>query len=155
MYNFSPFSSYPSGVFTLGIIAFTIWIIILYVTSRMGWKQLAAKFKYFSSVQGHQFSRISCKVGRIHYIKLCRIVYNADGFYIKLPYIFRMICPPLFIPWQEIQFKGEARSIGRKVMEMKIENQTVQIPYSLYEKINAELRFDTKKACFSSKETGV
>lgn len=136
----TPFSSYPASSILLAFILFLAWMILSFIASRLGWSQLSKRFKCFSPIQGQKFNYVSCKVGAIRYFRLCRFIYNEDGIYLKLPYLFKLFHSPLFIPWQEVKTAKKMNRITGTVLHMDVRDRTVEIPYKIYEKLKVDLK---------------
>jgi hypothetical protein len=71
-----------------------------------GWWSLATHFRTEDSVQGGTFRFASGSMGArlfpVHYGNCLFVTVNENGFGLAILFLFRMFCPPLFIPWSAI-----------------------------------------------------
>ena len=101
----------------------------------MGWGQLAWNYKYFLRLIGIENRFTSCKIGKIHYFKLCTVKIVDKGLYIRLPFLFKLMHSLLLIPWGDIVVGGEVKGFGMSALQLTVKDQRIQIPYKLYLKV--------------------
>lgn len=103
-------SSFFSGfLFIFVLISVTIVgrFIMSYWTSTNGWANLAKDYKVSSEIEGEKLSFIYMVMGRAIYKHCVVLIYNDEGLYMRLPFIYKMFHSPLYIPWNQIQYIKE------------------------------------------------
>lgn len=72
-----------------------------------GWSGLATNFRAEGTVDGEQFRFVSGSMGNrslpVHYGNCLFVTVNETGFAISILFLFRVLSPPLFIPWSAVE----------------------------------------------------
>jgi hypothetical protein len=91
-----------------------MWFGITGLLAHMGgWTSLAAKFRAIQAADGQRFRFVSGSMGKrflpVRYENCLFVTVNTEGFYLSILFPFRFQCPPLFIPWTDIESVTERR----------------------------------------------
>lgn len=98
---------------------------ITYVTSKMGWKSLAEKYRFDDKSEGERIGITSLSVNSANYNNAIVVKYNYNGLYLKTIFLFRLFHPPVFIPWSEIKNVRDKKIFFIKLKELIIGNPFV------------------------------
>ena len=84
-----------------------VWLCITGLLSVLsGWSGLAGHFRAEESVQGEKFRFVSGSIGNrflpVSYGNCLFITVNDSGFGLAILFLFRLLSPPLFIPWSAV-----------------------------------------------------
>ena len=79
-----------------------------------GWPSLAARFRSSQNTEGERFRFASGSIGASMWLPVsyrnCLFFTVADtGFLLSVFFLFRILSPPLFIPWLEVESITEER----------------------------------------------
>jgi hypothetical protein len=85
-----------------------LWIAISGVLSLLsGWSSLATRFRANAPGGGETFGWVSGAMGfrffPVNYGHCLRVTSNPTGMGLSVLLPFRAFCPPLFIPWREVE----------------------------------------------------
>lgn len=119
--DLSWFVSVP-GIFLLFPL---IWIGVCLLLSRLsGWSRLAQQFGVAELPKGHHFKMVSGFVGKqrfaVRYRGVLSMLLNDDGVGFSLARPFRFGAPPIFIPWEQIEWVQPGRALLSKGTLMHI-----------------------------------
>lgn len=84
-----------------------MWIAITGLLAQLGgWSTLARQFRSDESIQGERFRFVSGSMGKrflpVSYGNCLFVVINDAGFGLSILFPFRILSPPLFIPWHAV-----------------------------------------------------
>jgi hypothetical protein len=78
-----------------------------------GWVSLAKRYATTGSTTGTSSWFASGAIGRrflpVSYGSCLFVTTNSDGLHLSIFFIFRFLCPPLFIPWSEFESVEKGR----------------------------------------------
>ncbi|MGH8050326.1 MAG: hypothetical protein ACREPB_06695 [Arenimonas sp.] len=85
-----------------------LWIgITAFLSLISGWHNLSSTFCRSETATGEVFNGVSGTIGRkyfpVNYSNCLSITVTPQGFYIRLLFIFRILSPQLYLPWQKIE----------------------------------------------------
>jgi len=116
--------SYPVVVWIIGaIVAAIVFSVSAAIMSRLsGWWDLSKSFRLVGVFDGISDGAQSVRM-RYGIRYGLRLGANESGLYLAVPFLFRLMHPPLFVPWNEIKMHkshttfGEhfALTLGRKL----------------------------------------
>jgi hypothetical protein len=93
-------------IFAVGFVA--LWVVLSYVTSFLaGWWGLAQRYRTEKPCPDHK-RRMQTGVlrGAFRYNHVMTVGSDAEGIYVSLPFIFRLGCPSLFVPWADVEIEA-------------------------------------------------
>lgn len=123
------------------------WILISFITSKMGWSRLASKYKFPQHFIGTRVGIISMSINFIDYRNALILEYNDEGLYIKPILLFRLFQPPILIPWEEIKEVRDKRILFSNMKQLIIGYPIVaklKFYNSTFIKFKDEFTFRTK-----------
>jgi hypothetical protein len=89
------------------------------------WRQLATIFTAQRPPSGRRFDFESVGVGHVAYSLCVTIHVSGKGIHLSVLFPFRLAHPPLFIPWQAIDFVDIDRAIWSGRAELKVGNPSM------------------------------
>jgi hypothetical protein len=89
-----------------------IWLAVnLYFSYTSGWTTLAKVYEFSKPFVGKKWQSVSGKMGTPESSNWMRhsltVGANEEGLYLSISILFRLRCPPLFIPWGDISVSLE------------------------------------------------
>lgn len=79
-----------------------------------GWHRLAAKFRASSGIHGERIRFASMAIGTglfpARYRRALIVTVGPSGIYLSVIFFFRLLHPPLFIPWSAVKAVQRERS---------------------------------------------
>lgn len=97
-----------------------IFILVMFLISKRGWRDLASRFRYDDVFQGTRVGIASVGVNNMSYNNCFLLKYNEKGFHLKPLFIFRLFHPPVFIPWKEIRAVHSKKILFVKMNELVV-----------------------------------
>jgi hypothetical protein len=84
-----------------------LWVFVTAMLGLMsGWARLSRAFSRKAQVEGERFRFASGSMGwanvPVRYTNCLFITVNAEGFRLSILFPFRLMSPPLFIPWSSV-----------------------------------------------------
>jgi hypothetical protein len=84
-----------------------LWVTITGLLAILGgWASLATYFRAGGAVEGERFRFVSGSMGArflpVHYGNCLFVTVNETGFRLSIFFPFRLLSPPLFIPWNAV-----------------------------------------------------
>ncbi|MDH3311126.1 MAG: hypothetical protein OEM48_10700 [Gammaproteobacteria bacterium] len=98
-----------SGILGWFLLLFTVaWIgTCAMISLTGGWHRLAQKFRSTSVPHGETFRFASMSLGTgffpARYRRVLSVTVGASGIGLSVSFIFRLLHPPLYIPWTEVE----------------------------------------------------
>jgi hypothetical protein len=85
-----------------------VWVVISGLLALLGgWLRLATAFRAEEQVDGEKFRFVSGSLGvralPVRYNNCFFLTVNDSGFRLSIVLLFRLFCPPLFIPWRAVE----------------------------------------------------
>jgi hypothetical protein len=81
-----------------------------------GWATLSPKYRNDNAVPGETFRFVSGSMGHrfipVNYGNCLFVAAGSDGFRLSILFPFRFQCPPLFVPWSDVESVTEKRFLG-------------------------------------------
>lgn len=113
----------------------------LFLIASIGdWRRLAKSFRARHQPDGKTFHFRSAGVGMVSYGNILTICISTDGLYLALFFPFRLMHPPLLIPWNEITAVREKNSLSRRRYRVSIgspEWASLTLPEDIVSEIKA------------------
>lgn len=122
------------------ILFVAVWILVCYVTSRMGWRSLSEEYRYTNDFTGERIGLVSMSVNAGNYNNSVIVKYGPEGIYLKVVFLFRPYHPPIMIPWSEIRIARDKKILFFKVKELVIGEPCVAlitVKERVYEKLES------------------
>jgi hypothetical protein len=113
------------------------WILVTFILSKMGWSNLAGRYRSDGDFTGNNIGMISASINEVNYKGSIILKYNNEGLYFKTLFLFRLFHPPFFIPWKEISEISNKQFLFEKIVVLKIADPvvaTIKISQSTYSK---------------------
>jgi hypothetical protein len=85
------------------------WILVSFIMSRMGWRQLAKQYRTKRRYSFGSGDLISARINWIRYKRCLMFIHDMEGMYLRPMILFRLFHPPIFIPWREMSEEGEIK----------------------------------------------
>jgi hypothetical protein len=111
---------------------------VLFVTSKKGWSDLAAVYRFDSSFEGRSIGLISLYINGAAYKNCLVLKYDHEGFYLRPVFVFRLFHRPLFVPWKDIKDIRSKKVVFTDLTELVIGNPAIalmQMKRSTFEKL--------------------
>ncbi|MEJ6580124.1 MAG: hypothetical protein QNL33_01045 [Akkermansiaceae bacterium] len=101
---------------TCGFVA--IWCFVFKILSVLSWGKLAQKYTSYHPPSGSTLKWQSLVLGRLmNYNRCVTIHVGGAGLFLEMPRFFRFAHPPLRIPWSEVRYLKEVKTLaGRKYL---------------------------------------
>ena len=120
-------------IFPLFIVAWLLGGALLAHLS--GWRLLAKRFRATEPVEGLRCRFSSGRMGRrgempVGYGSCLNLIVGRTGFRLSILFPFRFFCPPLFIPWTEVESVEEKRDWFRQRSQISIRGSDVFVAIS-------------------------
>lgn len=120
-----PFYLEPQWLIPLFVV---MWFFIGAVLSRIsGWASLATHFRATQAESGERFRFASGSMGvrffPVSYGGCLFLSVNNDGLHLSIMFPFRFQCPPLFIPWSQLESVEEKRFLFFRYTVIHLRNQ--------------------------------
>ncbi|HEY2350266.1 MAG TPA: hypothetical protein VGH64_14715, partial [Puia sp.] len=80
-----------------------MWVLIIFIISRIGWAALAANYSTSAPFKGHSVGFTSASINGANYNNSLILKYNEVGIYLRPIIFFRLFHKPILIPWKEIK----------------------------------------------------
>ena len=81
---------------------------------------LVNQFQTDKEPHGTEITKTSVQVGAVRYRQCCKLLFNTDGFFLIIKFIFKKY-PFIFIPWSSIKECRRSSLFGRKAFELELE----------------------------------
>lgn len=97
-----------------------------------GWRSLAKRFRAIESIDGTRFRFASACMREwdtmpVSYGCCLKLIVGRAGFRLALPFAFRFLSPPLFIPWTEVESVVEKREWFRRMSQIRIRDSDIYV----------------------------
>lgn len=96
-----------------------------------GWAHLARKYSSNEAVSGERFRFVSGSMGNrffpVNYGNCLFVVLNARGLRLSILFPFRFQCPPLYVPWRDVESVSERRFLFFRFVVITIREQWPRI----------------------------
>jgi hypothetical protein len=102
-------------------------ILIIFIISKMGWADLAAKYQSSATFIGKRVGIISASINNANYKNSLVLKYNEEGIYLRPVFLFRLFHKPIFIPWKEIKEVRDKKILFYTFKELIVGNPFVAI----------------------------
>ena len=111
-----------------------MWVSISALLSVLGgWSSLASHFRSERPHEGERFRFVSGSMGTallpVSYSRCLFITVNEGGFGLSILFLFRLLSPPLFIPWSAVESIESRRFlfVDRAVVKLRDRWQTISV----------------------------
>jgi hypothetical protein len=111
-----------------------MWVAISALLSLVGgWSSLASHFRSERSREGERFRFVSGSMGAalfpVSYGRCLFLTVSEDGFGLSILFPFRLLSPPLFIPWRDVESVESRRFlfVDRVAVKLRDRWQTIAI----------------------------
>jgi len=85
-----------------------VWLGVCSLLARLsGWPRLAAHFRAAARPAGEPIKAQVVGVGRVREIKVTHMIVSAAGLYLYVNPLFRVLRPPLLLPWARVRYLRE------------------------------------------------
>jgi len=124
-----------------------MWILVAYLTSKMGWTGLAGRYRTDEKFEGKKVGIISASINSGNYRNVIILKYSHAGIYLKTTFLFRLFHPPVLIPWNEIMETRNKKIFFTNFKELVIGDPfvaLVMIKASVYNKIDKPAGYKIK-----------
>ena len=92
-----------------------------------GWSSLATRFRSASSIKGDRFRFVSGSMGwsflPVSYRRCLFVTVGENGFELSILFPFRLLSPPLFIPWRAVETMESKRFLFRRYILFRLRDQ--------------------------------
>src|ERR687883_215872 len=92
-----------------------------------GWSGLATHLRAEQPVEGERFRFVSGSLGArflpVSYGRCLFVAVNESGFGLSILFLFRVLGPPLFIPWREVELVEQKRFLFFQYTVVRLRNQ--------------------------------
>ena len=127
-----------------------MWIGINALLSILGgWFTLAKRFRAESEPTGDQFRFVSGSMGiryfPVNYRNCLFVIVSSTGVHISVLFLFRVMSPPLFIPWSDVESVEEHTFLFSHTMLMRVRGAWAAI--SLRGEVGQRIHEVYKGAC--------
>lgn len=108
------------------------WIgISAFLSFYSGWSSLARRFRANAAASGQHFRLVSGALGLsylpVNYGGCLFVTVNNTGLHLSILFPFRLMSPPLFIPWSQVQSVDAKRVLFGQTMVIQIRNEWAMI----------------------------
>jgi hypothetical protein len=108
------------------------WIAVCGLLARLsGWTVLAQRFRAYGPMEGQRFRFASGSLGRevlpVSYGHCLFVAVSSQGLGIALFLPFRVLSPPLVIPWAEVESMTERRILFFEVVVLAVRDSWVRL----------------------------
>jgi hypothetical protein len=105
-----------------------LWLLVTGLLSRVGgWASLATRFRAPWPAGGDNFRFVSGSVGKpalpVGYRNCLSVHVDDRGFGLALLFLFRFQCPPLFIPWSQVESVTEREVFFARCVVVRLRDQ--------------------------------
>ena len=102
-----------------------LWVAMTGVLATLsGWSSLATRFRSNQAVQGERFRFASASLGArwfpVTYGNCLFVTVAPSGFGLSVLVLFRLMSPPLFIPWSEVESATEGRFLFKRFTALRV-----------------------------------
>lgn len=94
--------------------------LVTYILSKVGWEDLAQKFRTDKSFEGRRLGITSIGINGASYRNSIVLKFNRKGIYLRPILFFRLFHPPVLIPWEEIKQVRDKRILIINLKELVI-----------------------------------
>jgi hypothetical protein len=92
-----------------------------------GWSSLATHFRSASHIDGQRFRFVSGSMGlsllAVSYARCLFLTMSERGFEISVLFVFRLLSPPLFIPWRAVESVESKRFLLSRYTVVRLHDQ--------------------------------
>lgn len=98
-----------------------------------GWRGLAGRFRTETEQPHSAETPTGAMLGVVSYKSVLEVAFAEDGLDLRVMMMFRPGHPPLRIPWDQVEYQGEAASLFRKRVRIRLGGGPVlRIPADLW-----------------------
>lgn len=103
-----------------GIFVVVGFLVALLLSSIGDWRRLAKRFRASHKPSGQTMKFRSAAVGVVSYGNILTVCVAEEGLYLALFFPFRLMHPPLLIPWDEFTGVRENKFLARTTYRFSI-----------------------------------
>ena len=109
-----------------------IWVAITGLLATLsGWSSLATQFRADQTIEGERFRFASASLGRrwlpVSYGNCLFFTVAPGGLSLSILFLFRLLSPPLFVPWSKVESIKEGRFLFMRFTVVRIAGHWSQL----------------------------
>lgn len=126
-------------------------VLVFFIISKMsGWSRLAEAYRFDGDFEGTRFNFVSARVGIMNFNNIIFLRTSARGFYVSVPFPFKVFSPPLVIPWDDIIVEG-VTGLLKNLIVLRFRRRD-EVKFSLPKKDAFNIIREAKKNGFTLKD---